>query len=206
MTDEKGDILKHTKAQRRIDAYAKKKRQAIMKSSQENNIQEIEEPLNKTCSMSCSYDKLIECLKARNRTNQQSQRHYEQELFRKLRWRSHTYTQKSESLLINKIKRIFGKKMALGFGSLQDKKQMKSCMPTPNKSLKDLLAKYFQLCIVDEFRASKTCSFCLEGETRYHKKRENPRPFREGVVNVHGLLTCTKCSESSRSHLVMNRD
>ena len=29
--------------------------------------------------------------------------------------------------------------------------------------------------------------------------------FREGMVNVHGLLTCTKCSKSSHSHL-MNRD
>ena len=88
--------------------------------------------------MSCSYDKFIEHLKVRNtcRINQQLQQYYEQELFRKLRWRSHTYTQKSKSLLINKIKRAFGKKIALGFGSLQDKKQMKSCMPTPNKSLK----------------------------------------------------------------------
>ena len=67
--------------------------------------------------------------------------------------------------------------MALGFGSLQDKKQMKSCV-------KDLLAKHFQLCIVDEFRTSKVCSFCLEGETCYYKKKENPRPFREGMVNV----------------------
>jgi hypothetical protein len=74
----------------------------------------------------------------------------------------------------------------IGFGSFQ---QMKNCMPTPNKSLKDLLAKHFQLCIVDEFKTSKMCSFCLEGE--------NPRPFREGMVNIHGLLTCTKCSKSS---------
>ena len=82
---------------------------------------------------------------------------------------------------------------------------MKNCMSTPNKSLKDLLAKHFQLCIVDEFKTSKMCSFCLEGETCYYKQRENPRPFRGGMVNIHGLLTCTKCSKSSHSHL-MNRD
>jgi len=41
-------------------------------------------------------------LKVRNKINQELQNYYEQELFRKLRWRSHTYTQKSESILINK--------------------------------------------------------------------------------------------------------
>ena len=81
----------------------------IVKNSYD--IKKIEEPLNKTCSMSCSYDKFIEYLKVRNRINQQLQQYYEQVLFRKLRWRSHTYTQKSESLLINKIKRTFGKKV-----------------------------------------------------------------------------------------------
>lgn len=93
----------------------------------------------------------------------------------------------------------------IGFGSFQQTQQMKHCMPTPNKSLKDLLARHFNLCIVDEFKTSKMCSFCLEGETCYYKQRENPRPFREGMVNIHGLLTCTKCSKSSHSHL-MNRD
>ena len=74
-----------------------------------------------------------------------------------------------------------------------------------NKSLKDLLARHFNLCIVDEFKTSKMCSFCLEGETCYYKQRENPKPFREDMVNIHGLLTCIKCSKSSHSYL-MNRD
>jgi hypothetical protein len=205
MTDEKGNTLKYTKLQRRIDTYSKKKRQIIMKSFYENNIKQIEQPLNQTCSMSCNYDKFIEYLKVRNKINQELQQYYEKELFRKLRWRSHTYTQKSESILINKIKRTFGKKIVIGFGSFQQTQQMKNCMPTPNKGLKDLLSKHFKLCIVDEFKTSKICSFCLDGETSYYKQRENPRPFREGIVNIHGLLTCTKCSKSSHSHL-MNRD
>jgi len=205
MTDDKGNTLTYTKMQRRIDTYAKKKRQIMMKSFEENDIKKIEEPLNQTCSMSCNYEKFIEYLKMRNQINQELQTYYEEELFRKLRWRSYTYTQKSESILINKIKRTFGKKIVIGFGSFQQTQQMKHCMPTPNKSLKDLLATHFKLCIVDEFKTSKMCSFCLEGETCYYKQQENPRPFSKGMVNVHGLLTCTKCSKSSHSHL-MNRD
>ncbi len=90
------------------------------------------------------------------------------------RWRNHTYTQKSEIILINKIKRTFGKKIVIGFGSFQQTQQMKNCMPTPNKSLKDLLAKQFNLCIVDEFKTSKMCVFCLEGVVSF--PFDEPRP------------------------------
>lgn len=62
--------------------------------------------------------------------------------------------------------------MIIGFGSFQQTQQMKHCMPTPNKGLKDLLSKHFKLCIIDEFRTSKTCSHCIEGETCYAKQRE----------------------------------
>jgi len=205
MIDEKGKTMKYTKLQRRIDTYAKKKRQIIMKSMEENNIKQIEEPLNDTCSMSCNYNKFIDYLIVRNRINHQLQEYYRQELFRKLKWRSHTYTQKSESILINKMKRTFGKKIVLGYGSFNQTQQMKNCMPTPTKGMKRLLSKHFKLYIVDEFRTSKICSFCLEGETCYYKQRENPRPYKCGIVNVHGLLTCEKCSKSSHSHLT-NRD
>lgn len=84
-----------------------------MKSFYKNNIKEIEEPLNQTCSMSCNYDKFIEYLKVRNKINKELQQYYEQELFRKLRWRSHTYTQKSESILINKINEHLVKRLLL---------------------------------------------------------------------------------------------
>jgi hypothetical protein len=50
-----------------------------------------------------------------------------------------------------------------------------------------LLAKHFR-CIVDEFKISKMCSFCLEGETCYYKQRENPRLFREWVTNKENQI------------------
>lgn len=205
MIDEKGNTMRYTKMQRRIETYAKKKRIILMESMKENKIKEIEEPLAQTCSLTCKYNGFIEYLKVRNTINTKLEIYYEQELFRKFRWRSHTYTQKNESIIINKMKRLFGKKTLIGFGSFQQTQQMKHCMPTPNKGLKDLLSKHFKLYIVDEFKTSKMCSYCLEGETCYAKQRENPRPFKEGLVNVHGLLTCKKCSESSHSHLI-NRD
>jgi hypothetical protein len=68
--------------QRRIDTYAKKKRQIIMKSFYKNNIKEIEEPLNQTCSMSCNYDKFIEYLKVRNKINQELQQYYTKQIIK----------------------------------------------------------------------------------------------------------------------------
>ena len=63
----------------------------------------------------------------------------------------------------------------------------------------------FETYLVDEFRTSKTCCNCLNSDTCYYKKRENPKPFRDGEVNVHGLLNCKNCSKSCHLHLI-NRD
>ena len=45
-------------------------------------------------------------------------------------------------------------------------------------------------------KTSKMYSFCLQCEACYYKQRENPTPFRKGIVNIPGLLTCTKRSKS----------
>lgn len=100
---------------------------------------------------------------------------YEKEIFRKLRWRNYTKTQWSESILINKIKRMFGKKIVIGYGSFQEKQQMKYSRPTPNIGIKRLLNRHFKVLTVDEFRTSKTCCKCLNSNTCYYKKRENPK-------------------------------
>ena len=102
---------------------------------------------------------------------------YEKEIFRKLRWRNYTKTQWSESILINKIKRMFGKKIVIGYGSFQEKQQMKYSRPTPNIGIKRLLNRHFKVLTVDEFRTSKTCCNCknikkeLKAEKTYECKK-----------------------------------
>jgi hypothetical protein len=56
------------------------------------------------------------------------------------------------------MKRTFGKKFVLGYGSF-NQTQMKNCMPTPTKGMKRLLSKHFKLYIVDEFLLLKYVVF-----------------------------------------------
>ena len=205
MEDSHGNTLRYTKLQRRVETKAKKKREIFLKENKQYGIKEIEASLSEFSSKTCDYERFCAYLKERNKINTLLEGYYQRELWRKLRWRSFTATQKSESILINKMKRTFGKKIVIGYGSYANTQQMKHHMPTPNIGMKRLLAQHFELYTVDEFRTSKICSHCREGETCYYKKRPNPRPYRDGEVHVHGLLSCKHCSKSSRPHL-LNRD
>jgi hypothetical protein len=205
MVDEEGNKLKYTKMQRRSETYAKRKRIITMKMSEENDVQKVEQQLSQVCSKTCDYEKFIEYLTVKNEVNEELKEYYKKEILRKLRWRSYTYTQKSQSKLINRMKEKFGEELIIGFGSWNQSQQMKGSIPTPCKGLKRMLEKHFKVLIVDEYKTSKMCSFCLEGETSYCIKRENPKPYREGIIDVHGLLTCKKCSESGKKDRV-NRD
>ena len=44
--------------------------------------------------------------------------------------------------------------------------------------------------LVDEFRTSCRCSKCEVGICRKTMVRENPKPFRNGCILVHGLICC----------------
>lgn len=205
MIDESGNTFRYTKMQRRIETNQKKQRKVILNEIQKNNVKEIEQPLSDTCCKSCDIDKFKNYIQVRIEVNKKLLNFYEKEIFRKLRWRNYTETQRSESILINKIKRIFGKKIVIGYGSFQEKQQMKHSSSTPNIGMKRLLNQHFKVYTIDEFRTSKTCCNCLNNDTCYYKKRENPKPFRDGEVNVHGLLNCKNCSKSCHLHLI-NRD
>jgi hypothetical protein len=205
MVDEEGNKLKYTKMQRRSETYAKIKRIITTKMAEENGIQKIEQKLSQVCSKTCDYQKFLEYLTVKNKVNEELKEYYKKEILRKLRWRSYTYTQKSQNKLINRMKEKFGEDLVIGFGSWNQSQQMKGSIPTPCKGMKRMLEKHFKVLIVDEYKTSKMCSFCLKGETSYCMKRKNPKPYKEGIIDVHGLLTCNKCSESGKKDRV-NRD
>ena len=50
--------------------------------------------------------------------------------------------------------------------------------------------------LVDEFRTSKKCSICEGvGDCVKFKDRPNPRPYKDGLRKVHGLLRCKNGAE-----------
>ena len=80
---------------------------------------------------------------------------------------------------------------------------MKFKEPVKGKGIRTLFRKNgYKLYLVDEFRTSLMCSKCKceKGKCEKIIKRENPKPFRNGKILVHGALRCKNCDA------VWNRD
>ncbi len=67
----------------------------------------------------------------------------------------------------------------------------------------------FDVLLLDEYKTSKVCPDCERETVETFKRRENPKPWRNDVVTVHGLLRCQSefcqqsCGHESR---LWNRD
>ena len=73
----------------------------------------------------------------------------------------------------------------------EQKQQMKFKEATKGKGIRTLFRKAgFQTYLVDEFRTSCRCSKCEIGICAKNMVMENPRPYRNGRVLVHGLIRC----------------
>jgi transposase len=95
--------------------------------------------------------------------------------------------------MLNNFKRIFGneKDVVVCFGDYEQKKQMKFKEATKGKGMRTLFRKAgFQTFLVDEFRTSCRCSKCEIGICKKTMVMENPKPYRNGSVLVHGLIRC----------------
>jgi len=69
------------------------------------------------------------------------------------------------------------------------------------KGMRTLFRKNgYKTYLVDEFRTSCKCSKCNGGSCEKFMVRENPKPFRNNLRLVHGLISCKSCSN------VWNRD
>ena len=122
---------------------------------------------------------------------------YENELYRKLKWRTWIYGRKSEDKFLNRIEETYGKKenLLLCYGNWSNNKQMKYIMPTKGIGLRRTVEKKFNVVLVDEFRTSKLCSKCNCELEHYN--------------NLHRVLVCRGCKSSgseSKNTTFMNRD
>ena len=120
---------------------------------------------------------------------------YQHELLRKLKWRTQIYRRKSEDNFLNKMESTFGKKedVIICYGDWSTNRQMKHIMPTMGKGMRKIVAKRFDLALVNEYKSSQLCHHC-------YSKLENWQ-------GKHRVLVCHGCcgSESKKS-VFMNRD
>jgi hypothetical protein len=78
---------------------------------------------------------------------------------------------------------------------------MKYKEPTKGRSIRKLFRQNgYKLYLVDEFRTSCKCSKCEGGKCEKFMVRENPKPYKNNNILVHGLTSCKNCFN------VWNRD
>jgi hypothetical protein len=194
MVDENKKKLRYTACQRRVESYRKKNSMILQWEKLNNNIIEEETKLSLQNSKTINYEKFKNFIKEKNELNEKLKKFYNQELHRKLKWRSWIYQRKSEDKFLNKIEETYGKKedILLCYGNWSRTSQMKYIMPTKGVGLRRVINKKYDVVLLDEFKTSALCSKC-------NKELENYK-------NIHRLLVCKNCGLENKNSVFINRD
>ena len=95
--------------------------------------------------------------------------------------------------MISNFKKMYGNpnEVVVCIGYWEQKKQMKFKEPTLGIGMRSLFRKNkYKVYLVDEFRTSCKCSKCYGGACEKFRIRENPRPNKDDMRLIHGLLRC----------------
>jgi len=189
--------FRYSQNQRRKETKMKKYNNIIlaMKSNkiQGKTIIDYETELSSYNRKTLNIDKFKEYLQAKNRINHILFGFYQRELFRKLKFGRYINTKRNEQKMINNFRKTFGnpEDVVICIGDWEQKKQMKFKEPTLGIGMRCLFRKNnYKVFLVDEFRSSCKCSNCNGGLCEKFMVRKNPRPDRDDIRLVHGLLRC----------------
>ena len=173
-------------------------------------MKELENLLSSVNSKSCNYENTKEYMKIKNIVNFNLMSYYQKKLYRKLKWNSYINRQKSESNMINKFKQIFGKpeKTVVFFGDYGGG-NMKNIEPTKGKGLRKTFRDAgYKVFLVNEYNTTKK-NFITGEDNEKFMLRRNPRPYKQGVNLVHGLLR-SKINQTNEPmtnrHILVNRN
>jgi hypothetical protein len=111
---------------------------------------------------------------------------------RKMRWNTFVNTQRSESGLIKRMRKMFGRNLTVIIGDWNESgKTMKYQVSTKTKGWRKVFARNRIPCyLLDEYRTSSVCE-CGTDVVKDFKKRDHARPWRRAQGKkqvVHGLL------------------
>jgi hypothetical protein len=191
--------LRYTCSQRRVESLAQRNSRILEKERKQHNIIEEETKFSTNNSKTINYEKFKEYIKEKNILNARVSGFHNKPTWRKMKFRTQSYTQKSEAKLLTNIEKTFGKSddIVLAYGDWQEKKQMKHFMSTPGIGLRRKIAKNFLTITVNEYKTSKVCCKC-HGEIEKMVIRGKSR-FR--------LLKCKECvSCKSEKSVLFTRD
>ena len=200
MIDEQKNHLRYTPRQRRAESQNLICHR-IMESEKENyGVKEIESQLSKYNSKTVNYQLFKDYLREESKFNDQMDRFYQQEIWRKMKWRVWINRRRSEDQFLNRIKESYGDPgdVLICYGNWSESQPMKYVMPSQGVGLRRLISRRFETVMVDECRTSKLCNQC-------HQKLEQYLGEKRSLYRV---LVCRHC-QSNRSEskcCFFNRD
>ncbi len=187
-------------------SYSTKQRLKETKRTHNNNIKEhlrikkgIEKQENKVSlenSKTTDFKEFKRYIYVKNKINNMIMGHYNEEMFRKMNFRTFSETKRSEMKLINNMKQLFGDDSILMYGDKNIGPQMRNVISSTMIGFKRMLKRNFKIYNVDEFRTScldyrTTDDNLIKNEnatTKYNIKDENGKVIRKETKKLHGVL------------------
>ena len=200
------NVFRYSQNQRRKETKMKKYNNIVLAMKthkiQGKSIIEYETELSKFNRKTLDVTKFKQYINEKNRVNHLLFGFYRKELFRKLKFGRYINAKRNEQKMVSNFKKTFGnpEEVVICIGDWEQKKQMKFKEPTLGIGIRTLFRKNkYQVFLVDEFRSSCKCSRCNGGVCEKFRLRENPRPNKDDMRLVHGLLRCKNgCGEWNR--------
>jgi hypothetical protein len=154
----------------------------------------------------------MEYCQKKNEINRLLFSHYQEEVFRKLKFNRYTNTQKSESKMIKNFSNKFGKPedciLVLGDYD-KGEHNMKGKEPIINRRIRKIFRNNgYKVYMINEFRTSKLCNVCESCCSTFLKRKSNkPKDIdkktkKRKLIEVWGLTLC----ENKKCSLIHNRD
>ena len=204
--------FRYSQNQRRKELKSKKYRDFIKHDRVSTKTEKMESKLSEFNSKSCVLKNVIAYIRNKNKINSKIYDVYNKVMYRKLKWFSFINKQRSESNMVNQFKKRFNvesKDATICIGDFEQKKQMKYKEPTKGKSFRNLFKKAgFKVYLVDEYKTSAISHITFEPNEKF-RKRGNPRPWKENIKLLHGLLRSKNVIDNKTSdgkHVLVNRD
>ena len=200
------NVFRYSQNQRRKETKMKKYNNIIlgMKTNkiQGKSVIEYETELSLYNRKTLCMDKFKSYITEKNRINYILFDFYSKHLFRKLKFGRHINIKRNEQKMISDFRKMYGnpENVVICIGDWEQRKQMKYKEPTLGIGMRSLLRKNkYNVYLVDEFRSSCKCSKCDGGVCEKYMVRKNPRPNKDDMRLVHGLLHCKNgCGEWNR--------
>ena len=200
------NVFRYSQNQRRKETKMKKYNNIIlgMKTNkiQGKSVIEYETELSLYNRKTLCMDKFKAYINEKNRINHILFDFYSKHLFRKLKFGRHINIKRNEQKMMSNLKKMYGNpdEVVICIGDWEQRKQMKYKEPTLGIGMRSLLRKNkYKVYLVDEFRSSCKCSKCNGGVCEKFMVRKNPRPNKDDMRLVHGLLHCKNgCGEWNR--------